>query len=110
MTAILWWAYRYLNNTVVRMVCWYGSLVIVAKAFVILFVVLGLLPVAMLSSGDAVQMLYPAIPFVAALYPKRQILKISYRVVMGSVVGIVVLLITWGYVDYLILFYFHPLF
>ncbi len=109
-TAILWWAYRYFENMVVRMVCWYGSLVIVFKALVIVFVTLVILPLKMLYSEDIVQMLYPAIAYLAVLYPKRQILKIRTRTVLTSVVGIAILLVVWAYVDFLILFYFHPLF
>ena len=102
--------YRYFNNDVVRMVCWYGSLVIVVKALVILLVTLAVLPLEALYSGNMVQMLYTTIPYTAVLYPKRQVLKITSRTILASVAGITLLIVVWEYVDFLILFFLRPLF
>jgi hypothetical protein len=100
---ILWAAYVSFDSMVLRIVCWYGALVIVGKAVVIILASIALVPLEAIYSTDPVQVMYPVIPLAIVLYWTRRTLEPTKRSLATGIVGGVALAILFAYLGVLVL-------
>lgn len=98
-----------LDNPSLRVMCWYGTFVIVGKAIIILTAFLSLIPIHTIYSTASVQAMYPLIPLVAIAYRFRTTMGLNRKSLAIGVIGGLVLGVLFVYLDFLVLFFFYPL-
>jgi hypothetical protein len=93
---------------VLRVVCWYGILVIAGKAIIILLAFMLLIPDEAIYSTSLVQVMYPVIPLTVVLYWTRGIFKPSNRTLATGIVGGAALAVLFTYLGLLVTILFYP--